>query len=66
MQILAIPGKGVPSKPSRQIRGRMENRTVCIVMGIVLIAVGVLVTPLLCGAGFLLLIIGAVKWVRED
>jgi len=44
----------------------MENRTACIVMGIVLIAVGVLVTPLLRGAGFLLLIIGAVMWVRED
>jgi hypothetical protein len=44
----------------------MENRTACIVMGIVLVAAGVLVTPLLCGAGFLLLIIGAVMWVRED
>ena len=44
----------------------MENRTACMVMGIVLIAVGVLVTPLLCGAGFLLLVIGAVMWVRED
>jgi len=44
----------------------MENRTACIVMGIVLIAVGVVVTPLLCGTGFLLLIIGAVMWVRED
>ena len=44
----------------------MENRTACIVMAIVLIAVGVLVTPLLWGAGFLLLIIGAVMWVRED
>ena len=44
----------------------MENRTACIVMVIVLIAVGVLVTPLLCGAGFLLLIIGVVMRVRED
>ena len=44
----------------------MESRTACIVMGIVLIAVGVVVTPLLCGAGFLLLIIGAVMWFRED
>ena len=44
----------------------MENRTACILMGIVLIAVGVLVTPLLCGAGFLLLVIGAVMWVHED
>jgi len=44
----------------------MENRTACIVRGIVLIAMAVLVTPLLCGAGFLLLVIGAVMWVRED
>jgi len=35
-------------------------------MGIVLVAAGVLVTPFLCGAGFLLLIISAVMWVRED
>jgi len=44
----------------------MENRIACMVVGIVLSAVGVLVTPLLCGAGFLLLIIGAVMRVRED
>src|SRR2546422_1664446 len=53
IKIVAIPDMGVLSQPSRQIRGRMENRTACIVMGIVLIAVGFLVTPLLCGAGFL-------------
>jgi len=66
MRILAIPDRGLLSWPSRSVRGRMENRTACIVMGIVLIAVGALITPLLCGAGFLLLIIGAVMWVRED
>jgi len=32
----------------------MDNQTACIVMGVILIAAGVLVRPLLCGAGFLL------------
>ena len=44
----------------------MDNRTACIVMGVILIAVGVLVTPLFCGAGFLLLLIVVLNWVRED
>jgi len=44
----------------------VENRTASIVIGGILIAVGVLGTPLLCGAGFLLLLIGAVMWVCED
>src|SRR5438034_11205791 len=50
MKILAIPGMDVLSWPSREVRGRMERRTACVVVGIVLIAVGVGVTPLPCGA----------------
>jgi len=35
-------------------------------MGAFMIDVGVLVSPLLGGAGFLRLLIGAMMWVRED
>lgn len=44
----------------------MENRTALMLTGFLLIALGVFITPLLCGPGVLLVIIGAVIWVRED
>src|SRR5437667_9900946 len=57
MKILAIPGIDVLSWPSREVRGRMGSQTACIVMGSVLIAVAVVVTPPPCGAGSLLVVI---------
>src|SRR2546430_4037618 len=62
MKILAIPDRGFLSKGLQVNMWADGESDACIVTGIVLIAVGVLVTPLLCGAGFLLLVIGAVMW----
>ena len=48
------------------LRDTVENRSAFFLMGILLIVVGTFVTPLLCGVGFLLIIIGAIMYVRED
>ncbi len=43
----------------------MENRTAFLTVGILLIIAGAILTPFLCGAGVLFVIIGAVMWARE-
>ena len=43
----------------------MENRTAFLLVGAVFFVVGTLFAPLLCGIGFLFVIIGAVMWARE-
>jgi len=48
------------------VRLVMENRSALLLVGVILVIAGFLLTPLLCGVGFLFLIIGAVMWVRED
>ena len=47
------------------VRLAMENRSALLLVGAFLVA-GILLTPLLCGVGFLFIILGAVMWVRED
>jgi len=44
----------------------MENRSALLLVGAFLVVAGILLTPLLCGVGFLFIILGAVMWVRED
>src|SRR5213078_4381935 len=48
------------------VRLVMENRSALLLVGAFLVVAGVLLTPLLCGVGFLFIILGAVMWVRED
>ena len=44
----------------------MENRTALLAVGIFFVIAGAILTPFLCGAGFLFVVIGAMMWARED
>ena len=43
----------------------MENRNAFLLVGVLFIVAGFLFIPLLCGVGFLFVIIGAVMWARD-
>jgi hypothetical protein len=44
----------------------VENRTALLAIGAFINIAGAILTPFLCGAGFLFVIIGEVTWARED
>jgi hypothetical protein len=48
------------------IAGGVKDRTALVASGIFLAIAGVVLSPYLCGVGFLLAIIGAVMWAAEE